>query len=227
MPGRLPEDLSRTPGLDSPPAGAAPHEEESRGAGSRADSDGAKELNDGSGDTTQSVAKERSLPDSIGPYQVLTLLGEGGMGAVYLARQSEPVDRMVALKLIRSSFTTPSALARFNAERQALARLSHPAIAQMFEAGTTDDGFPYFAMEHVPGHSLGRFCDLHKLAIEERLELFLKICQGVEHAHRKGIIHRDLKPGNILASKEEPDHSASAVGRKSRRLSNQYHWMVL
>ena len=204
-PTGFPEEGRRTPGRSpdqTPEADVEPVPSEAAAVDSEPAPEANKQPTAVSSPGTRTATLERQLPDSIGPYQVLTLLGEGGMGAVYLARQTEPVDRMVALKLIRSSFTTPSALARFNAERQALARLSHPAIAQMFEAGTTDDGFPFFAMEHVPGHSLGRFCDLHKLDIEARLELFLQVCEGVEYAHRKGIIHRDLKPGNILVSKE-------------------------
>ncbi len=140
----------------------------------------------------------RHMPDRIGPYRVLTVLGEGGMGCVYLAEQREPVQRYVAIKLIRASLTSPASLARFNAERQAMARLSHPGIAQIFEAGTTEDGFPYFVMENVPGKPLTRFCDLRRSSLEERLELMIRICRGVEHAHRKGILHRDLKPSNVL-----------------------------
>ena len=155
----------------------------------------------GSGDLSEGRRSEdggRELPDRIGPYRVLTMLGEGGMGCVYLAEQLKPVQRFVAIKLIRASLTSPSALARFSAERQAMARLSHPAIAQIFEAGTTDDGFPYFVMENVPGQPLTRFCEQRCSTLEERLELMIRICQGVEHAHRKGILHRDLKPSNVL-----------------------------
>lgn len=145
-------------------------------------------------------AEPRLAPRRIGPYRILSTLGEGGMGCVYLAEQTEPVERRVAVKLIRSSLTSPGAVARFQAERQAMARLSHPAIAQIFEAGTTDDGFPFFVMEHIPGEPLTRFCDRHRLDLEQRLRLFTEICRGVEHAHRKGILHRDLKPSNVLVA---------------------------
>ncbi len=139
-------------------------------------------------------------PVTIGSYRILSLLGEGGMGSVYLAEQSAPVKRKVAVKLIRASFATPGAIALFNAERQAMARLTHPAVAQIFEAGTTRDGCPYFVMEHVPGESLTSFCDRMRLSVAQRLELFIKICHGVEHAHRKGIMHRDLKPSNVMVA---------------------------
>ena len=142
----------------------------------------------------------RVMPRNVGPYRVVSLLGEGGMGSVFLAEQKKPVERQVAIKLIRASLTSPTALLRFSAERQALARLAHPAIAQMYEAGTTDDGFPYFVMERVEGIPLTRYCDARQLGLEERLALFVDVCQGVEHAHRKGILHRDLKPTNILVA---------------------------
>ncbi len=150
---------------------------------------------DQSGHETQFI---RQHPENLGPFRVLSVLGEGGMGCVYLAQQEEPVRRTVAIKLIKTGFTSPGAMARFHAERQAMARLSHPAIAKMLEAGTTDDGFPYFVMEHVDGASLTDYCDRRKLDVDSRLGLFIQICRGVEHAHRKGILHRDLKPSNIL-----------------------------
>ena len=140
-------------------------------------------------------------PEHLGPYRVTGVLGEGGMGCVYSAEQTEPVRRTVAIKLIRTGLTSPGSVARFEAERQAMARLSHPAIAQMLEAGTTDDGFPYFVMEHVEGATLTEFCDREQLDVEARLRLFIQICHGVEHAHRKGILHRDLKPANILVTR--------------------------
>ena len=140
---------------------------------------------------------------SIGRYRLLELLGEGGMGAVYLAEQSEPVQRVVALKLIGSSLAGPNAVARFSAERQALARLSHPSIAAMYDAGATDDGFPFFVMERVDGLPLLAYCDEHCLTIRERIELYVQICKGVQHAHQKGIIHRDLKPSNVLVADVE------------------------
>jgi len=140
------------------------------------------------------------MPDRVGPFRILESLGEGGMGRVFLAEQTEPVQRRVALKLIRTSLTGAEAAARFSAERQALARLSHPNIAQIFEAGTTDDGFPYFAMEYLPGVPVTEYCDTHRLSLDQRLNLFTAICRAVHHAHSKGIIHRDLKPSNLLVA---------------------------
>ena len=136
----------------------------------------------------------------IGPYRILDRLGEGGMGVVYLAEQREPVRRTVALKLIRSGMGSPDTLARFDAERQALAMLSHPNIARVFHADVTDTGLPYFAMEYVRGLPLTRHCDDNRLTIPQRLELFLQVCHAVQYAHQKGIIHRDLKPTNILVT---------------------------
>jgi serine/threonine protein kinase len=151
------------------------------------------------------IPPRRPLPrdTAIGRYRLLELLGEGGMGAVYLAEQREPVQRVVALKLIRSSLGGPNAAARFSAERQALARLSHPNVAAMYEAGATDDGFPFFVMERVEGLPVVAYCDEHRLGIRERVELFIQICKGVQHAHQKGIIHRDLKPSNVLVADVE------------------------
>ena len=139
-------------------------------------------------------------PERIGPFRILRLLGEGGMGAVYLAEQDEPVKRQVALKLVHASLRSPVALARFTAERQAMARLSHPNVAQLYEAGTTRDGFPYFAMEYLPGETLVQYCNWKRLDIRERVAMFVQVCQGVQHAHQKGLIHRDLKPSNLLVA---------------------------
>ncbi len=143
------------------------------------------------------------VPQQIGPYRILELLGQGGMGTVYLAQQEEPLHRQVALKIIRAQVVSEEQRARFAAEEKALARMSHPHVAQVFDAGTTDHGEPYFVMERVPGDSIVRFCNEHRLTIPKRLELFLAVCEGVEHAHQKGIIHRDLKPSNILVAEVE------------------------
>jgi non-specific serine/threonine protein kinase/serine/threonine-protein kinase len=134
----------------------------------------------------------------IGHYRLVEELGRGGMGQVWLAEQMEPVRRDVALKLIKGGMFDSSALQRFQSERQSLAIMDHPSIAKVFDAGATPDGQPYFVMEYVPGASITEYCDQKKLKIPERLELFIKVCDGVQHAHQKAIIHRDLKPANIL-----------------------------
>jgi non-specific serine/threonine protein kinase/serine/threonine-protein kinase len=137
---------------------------------------------------------------SIGPYRLLEKIGEGGMGQVWLAEQSAPLQRRVALKLIRWGIHENSLIRRFQAERQSLAVMDHPSIARVFEAGATPEGQPYFVMEYVPGVPITDYCDQNKLKVKERLELFIKVCEGVQHAHQKAIIHRDLKPANILVS---------------------------
>jgi serine/threonine protein kinase/tetratricopeptide (TPR) repeat protein len=136
----------------------------------------------------------------IGPYKLLEQIGEGGMGTVYLAQQTEPVRRLVALKVIKPGMDSRQVIARFEAERQALALMDHPNIARVFEAGTTDRGHPYFVMELVKGVPITNYCDEHKLPPRARLELFVQVCQAVQHAHQKGIIHRDLKPSNVLVA---------------------------
>ena len=133
-----------------------------------------------------------------GVYTIRAVLGEGGMGRVYLAEQTRPVRREVALKLIREQVESPLARAYFDVESQALAQMQHPAIAQVFDAGTTAEGHPYIAMELVEGVPLTRFCRQEKLSLAERLALFTRVCNGVQHAHQKGVIHRDLKPANVL-----------------------------
>jgi len=136
----------------------------------------------------------------IGRYELLELIGEGGMGLVYMAQQKKPVRRKVALKIMKPGMDSKQVIARFEAEKQALAVLDHPNIAHVFDAGTTKEGRPYFVMEHVRGVSITRYCDENKLSIEKRLRLFEQVCEGIHHAHQKGIIHRDLKPSNILVS---------------------------
>jgi serine/threonine protein kinase len=137
---------------------------------------------------------------SIGPYRLLEKIGEGGMGQVWLAEQSAPLQRRVALKLIRWGAHDDSLIRRFQAERQSLAVMDHPSIARVFDAGATPEGQPYFVMEYVPGVPITDYCDQNKLKVRDRLELFIKVCEGVQHAHQKAIIHRDLKPANILVS---------------------------
>lgn len=139
-------------------------------------------------------------PEQIGPYRIIEKLGEGGMGLVYKAEQRQPVRRIVAMKVIKLGMDTKEVVARFEAERQALAMLSHPNVAKVLDAGMTDTGRPYFAMEFVAGVPLRQYCDQNKLTVRERLELFIPVCHAIQHAHQKGIIHRDLKPSNILVS---------------------------
>lgn len=136
----------------------------------------------------------------IGPYRLLQKLGEGGFGAVFMAEQDRPVHRRVALKLIKRGMDSRQVVARFEAERQALALMDHPNIARIFDAGSTPAGRPYFVMELVRGRPITRFCDGHRLPLRDRLALFADLCDAVQHAHQKGVIHRDLKPGNILVS---------------------------
>jgi serine/threonine protein kinase/tetratricopeptide (TPR) repeat protein len=136
----------------------------------------------------------------IGPYKLLQPIGEGGMGTVYLAEQQEPVRRTVALKIIKPGMDTQHVIARFEAERQALALMDHPNIARVFDGGTTANSRPYFVMELVKGVPITTYCDEHHLTPSQRLELFIPVCQAVQHAHQKGIIHRDLKPSNVLVA---------------------------
>jgi serine/threonine protein kinase/Flp pilus assembly protein TadD len=157
-------------------------------------------------DKKDNLEKTRTLTSSgetvrtIGPYHLLEKIGEGGMGEVWVAEQHKPIHRRVALKLIKSGMDTKQVIARFESERQALAMMDHPAIAKVFDAGETDEGRPYFVMEHVRGIPITAYCDENRLTTQERLGLFLHICEGVQHAHQKAIIHRDLKPSNILVA---------------------------
>jgi len=143
---------------------------------------------------------DESLGRMIGRYKLLEKIGEGGCGVVYIAEQAEPVRRRVALKLIKPGMDTKQVIARFEAERQALALMDHPNIARVFDAGTTETGRPFFVMELVRGIKITDHCDRNKLATSERLQLFIQVCQAVQHAHQKGIIHRDLKPSNVLVT---------------------------
>jgi serine/threonine protein kinase len=138
--------------------------------------------------------------DRIGHYKLLQQIGEGGCGIVYMAEQEEPVRRRVALKVIKPGMDTRQVVARFEAERQALALMDHPNIAKVFDAGETETGRPYFVMELVRGVKITEFCDEAKLPTRERLNLFIEVCQGIQHAHQKGVIHRDIKPSNILVT---------------------------
>jgi serine/threonine protein kinase len=143
------------------------------------------------------TAKMR-VPPSIGPYRLVRKLGEGGMGQVWLAEQTSPFRRQVAIKFVRPGIFSGPLLQRFQWERQSLAMMDHPAIAKVFEGGSTPAGEPYLVMEYVPGLPITDYCDARKLAIPERLQLFIRTCEGIQHAHQKSVVHRDLKPANIL-----------------------------
>ena len=154
----------------------------------------------GDDDSTLTAAASGRPAGEIGPYRLLERIGEGGMGEVWLAEQSGPIRRRVALKLIKAGMDTRQVIARFEAERQALALMEHPAIARVYEAGETPRGLPFFAMEHIQGEPITVYADRHRLTMPERLALFARVCEGVQHAHQKGIIHRDLKPSNVLVT---------------------------
>jgi eukaryotic-like serine/threonine-protein kinase len=138
--------------------------------------------------------------DRIGHYKLLEQIGEGGCGVVFMAEQEEPVRRKVALKIIKPGMDSKSVIARFEAERQVLALMNHPNIAKVFDAGATESGRPYFVMELVRGIKITDHCDRYSLTTEERLTLFIQVCQAIQHAHQKGIIHRDIKPSNVLVT---------------------------
>src|SRR6202453_123677 len=148
--------------------------------------------------TTHAMFPDEIAGAVIGRYHLLQKIGEGGMGEVWLAEQKEPVRRRVALKLVKAGMNSREVIARFESERQALALMDHPAIAKVFDAGSTPEGAPYFVMEYVAGVPITNYCDNHRLSTRERLDLFMRVCEGVQHAHQKAIIHRDLKPSNIL-----------------------------
>src|SRR5262249_41833610 len=161
-----------------------------------------RELADGAGPSPVAPAEEppvREQPGAvIGPYKLLEQIGEGGFGVVFLAEQTRPVRRKVALKVLKPGMDTRQVVARFEAERQALALMDHPHIARVFDGGGTTPGRPFFVRELVKGVPITEFCDHNRLTPRQRLELFVSVCQAVQHAHQKGLIHRDLKPSNIL-----------------------------
>src|SRR5437867_7823105 len=150
---------------------------------------------------TERMANLTEKPgDKIGRYKLLQQIGEGGCGVVYMAEQEEPVRRRVALKIIKVGMDTKQVVARFEAERQALAMMDHPNIAKVHDAGATDTGRPYFVMELVKGVRITEYCDDNQLTTRERLELFIPVCQAIQHAHQKGIVHRDIKPSNVMVT---------------------------
>jgi non-specific serine/threonine protein kinase/serine/threonine-protein kinase len=164
----------------------------------------------GSPDATRTAASGTSPSLAFGAYRLLQKLGEGGMGEVWLAEQARPVRRQVALKIIKAGMDTAQVVARFEAERQALALMDHPAIATVFDGGSTPEGRPYFAMEYVKGEPITSYCDRQRLDTKARLALFILVCEGVQHAHQKGIIHRDLKPSNVLVTLQD-DHPVPKI----------------
>lgn len=172
------------------------------------------------GDVDWTKSRKPLVPDDgVAGYKIIRCIGSGGMGDVYLAEQHQPVQRQVALKLIKVGMNSQQVLARFQAEQQALAIMDHPGIARVFDGGMTDRGHPYFAMEYVDGIPLTEYCDQHQLSINDRLKLFVQVCDAVAHAHQKGIIHRDLKPSNILVRHQagqthgEPTALAASIER--------------
>ena len=153
-----------------------------------------------SGDTVDFEPISERPGDVVGRYKLLEEIGEGGFGVVFMAEQREPVRRRVALKILKPGMDSKQVVARFEAERQALALMDHPGIARVFDAGATSSGRPFFVMELVRGVSITDYCDKESLDTRERLELFVQVCHAVQHAHQKGVIHRDLKPSNVLVT---------------------------
>jgi serine/threonine protein kinase len=177
------------------PSPLSPAGERGRGEGATVDSAPVLPETEDYGDPTARVGAILA-----GKYKLVEEIGEGGMGSVFLAQQTEPVKRAVAVKVIKAGMDSKAVLARFEAERQALAMMDHPHIAKVLDAGTTDGGRPFFVMELVKGTPITRYCDEHKLTPRQRLELFVHVCQAIQHAHQKGVIHRDIKPSNVLVA---------------------------
>src|SRR5579863_7210845 len=152
---------------------------------------------------TETIDTATATDDDFGRYHILRILGEGGMGTVYLAEQREPIRRYVALKVVKLGMDTSQVLARFGNERQVLALMDHPNIARIFDAGATAKGRPYFVMEYIEGLPITQYCDRKRLTIGHRLDVFVAVCRAVHHAHQRGVIHRDLKPSNVLVMEQE------------------------
>jgi tetratricopeptide (TPR) repeat protein/serine/threonine protein kinase len=166
--------------------------------------------NDGCDSTFDQSASDQT-GSQIGPYKLLQVIGKGGMGIVYMAAQETPVARKVALKVIKPGMDSRAVLARFEAERQALAMMDHPSIAKVFDAGTAQGGWPYFVMELVKGVPITQYCDERHLTPRQRLDLFIPVCQAIQHAHQKGIIHRDIKPSNVLVAEYDQQAVAKVI----------------
>ena len=158
---------------------------------------------DESGIQTIDTPAPTASDDDFGRYHTVRPIGEGGMGSVYLADQVEPIRRRVALKVVKVGMDTAQVLARFHNERQALAMMDHPNIAQILDAGASAKGRPYFVMEYIEGAPITQYCDRQRMNTKERLALFLAVCRAVQHAHDKGVIHRDLKPSNVLVTEQD------------------------
>src|SRR5947199_3599055 len=155
------------------------------------------------GTQTINGTRDPTGDDDFGRYQIVRPIGEGGMGTVYLAEQFEPIRRRVALKVVKLGMDTAQVLARFHNERQALAMMDHPNIAQIHDAGATPKGRPYFVMEYIQGAPITQYCDRKRMTTKQRLALFLAVCRAIQHAHQKGVIHRDLKPSNVLVMEQD------------------------
>ncbi|MHC5024799.1 MAG: serine/threonine-protein kinase, partial [Planctomycetota bacterium] len=177
----------------------------------------------GAQDAVETIAgapRER-VGQMVGRYKLLELIGEGGFGVVYLAEQEKPVRRKVALKIIKPGMDTKQVIARFEAERQALAIMDHANIARVLDAGATDAGRPYFVMELVKGEPITEYCDRHQLCVEDRLNLFQRACLAVQHAHQKGIIHRDIKPSNVMITLHDGNPVPKVIDFGIAKATNQ------
>ena len=174
------------------------------------------------GASTLSIGSISESPGTfIGRYKLLQKLGEGGMGIVYMAEQTEPVTRKVALKIIKLGMDTKQVVARFEAERQALAMMDHPHIAKVLDGGATETGRPYFVMELVQGVTITEFCNKNKLNARQRIELFIPVCQAILSAHQKGVIHRDIKPSNVMVSLHHGEPMAKVIDFGIAKAINQ------
>src|SRR4051812_9858332 len=156
-------------------------------------------------------SRDTTRPQQVGPYRIIELIGEGGMGEVYKAERRTPIQQTVAIKIVKLGYDSREVVKRFEAERQSLALMDHPAIAKVFDAGATDTGRPYFVMEYVAGKPITTFCDDERLSIGDRLKLFMTVCDAIAHAHAKAIIHRDIKPSNVLASMHDGAPAAKVI----------------